>query len=630
MKLLSVGIFFRGSFVKRFYFCLFFSVVFLVAGCGSSKMEEKTGTGDDSGNSANDSDISADYNPTTDNDVSADSDFTAWEDFDADETATDFDLTDDEDIATEDDMPTDSDQINDSEAADEDYPGCDIEHGVKFIKQPLKMNIAPKNRTVSLVCEAKAQGCGITYQWYESKNSSTDSGTAMPDATNQIFETPVFTEKGIHYYYCAVTAAAPTGESKTYFSNVASVAYTALPTLYINTPDGVEITSKEEWIKNSHISIVGANNESWNFEDVKTSIKGRGNSTWKKPKKPYALKLKEAREILGLPAHKRWVLLANYMDGSFMRNVVAFYFSEFFELGWTVHGEFVDIVLNGSYQGLYWLGEAIKVDKNRVDIYDGNPEMTDDEDKDYLIEMDMFFDENLKFKSEIRDLPYMIQNDSYMVDENDAITGGGEARLERLQAGINALEKLLYPDFTDGMDTNDCSAPDESYSEIIDIDSWIKFWFVNEIMDNWDSAYPRSDFFTFDSANNIFKAGPVWDFDLAASNRAASCQLNKAIYYNALFKSPEFVKRTKELWNEYFNRINIEPVIAATQNRIALAVQYDGMLWVGHHDYINTLPNTQDLTKFEDYAAYLKESVYKKILIVNSFIGNLSATKTNH
>ena len=485
------------------------------------------------------------------------------------------------------------------------------------------MNTAPNGQSILLSCEAEAENCAVTYQWYESKNNSTDSGTALSDATNPTFETPVFTEKRIRYYYCAATATTPTGESRTYLSDVASVAYTGIPTLYINTPGGVEITSKEEWIKHAAISLAGADNGNMDFENVETGIKGRGNSTWKKPKKPYALKLKEAREILGMPAHKRWVLLANYWDASFMRNVAAFYFSEFFELDWTVHGQFVDLVLNGKYNGLYWLGEAIKVDKNRVDINDGNPEMTDDEDKDYLIEMDIFFDENLKFKSEIRDLPYMIRNDDYMVDENDVITSGGEARLERLQTKINALEKLLYPDFTAVLDTNDCPAPDESYSEIIDIDSWIKFWFVIEIMDNPDSGNPRSDFFTFDSANNIFKAGPVWDFDLAASSRTASCQLDKAIYYNALFKSPKFVQRTKELWNEYSDAVDFEPLIAETQNRIALAAQYDNMLWVGQHDYINIFLHNNNVKVFNEYVEYLKESINKKINVVDTYIENL-------
>lgn len=642
--------------MKKGIFYLFL-LVFVIS-CGDKTTENQTDLNNDSSETTNDSGISADYDTTTDDDnapdtgiaadeeipddedittdedLTADSDLTTDDDTPADaededsaadsDSTTDEDIpeediltgdTDDEDVSTDDETPADEDILNDS--------GCNLNNLIRFTKQPVKMNIAPNGRSVSLSCEAKLTGCEITYQWYATPDNPADSGIAIPGATNQTFETPEVTEKGIYYYYCAVTAAAPTGDSKTSNSRIASVAYTDIPTLYINTPDGIEITSKEEWITDASMSIAGADNESWNFGEIETSIKGRGNSSWKRPKKPYALKLKKSREIMGMPKHKRWVLLANYWDSSFMRNELAFYFSELFELDWTPHGEFVNLVLNGKYNGLYWLGEAIKADKNRVNINDGNPEMTDDEDKDYLIEIDTYFDETLKFKSEIREFPYMVKNDDYMVDENDEITTGGEARLERLQSKINDLEELLYPDFTGVLDTNNCSAPDESYSDIIDIDSWVKFWLVIEIMDNWDSGHPRSDFFTFDSTNNILKAGPVWDFDLAGSNRSASCRLNEALYYNALFKSPKFIARTKELWNEYSGRIDIEPIIEMIQSRIALSAKYDAMLWTGRHDYINTSLYNNNVKVFDEYVEYLKESINKKITVVDSFIGNL-------
>ena len=642
--------------MKKGIFYLFL-LVFVIS-CGDKTTENQTDLNNDSSETTNDSGISADYDTTTDDDnapdtgiaadeeipddedittdedLTADSDLTTDDDTPADaededsaadsDSTTDEDIpeediltgdTDDEDVSTDDETPADEDILNDS--------GCNLNNLIRFTKQPVKMNIAPNGRSVSLSCEAKLTGCEITYQWYATPDNPADSGIAIPGATNQTFETPEVTEKGIYYYYCAVTAAAPTGDSKTSNSRIASVAYTDIPTLYINTPDGIEITSKEEWITDASMSIAGADNESWNFGEIETSIKGRGNSSWERPKKPYALKLKKSREIMGMPKHKRWVLLANYWDSSFMRNELAFYFSELFELDWTPHGEFVNLVLNGKYNGLYWLGEAIKADKNRVNINDGNPEMTDDEDKDYLIEIDTYFDETLKFKSEIREFPYMVKNDDYMVDENDEITTGGEARLERLKSKINDLEELLYPDFTGVLDTNNCSAPDESYSDIIDIDSWVKFWLVIEIMDNWDSGHPRSDFFTFDSTNNILKAGPVWDFDLAGSNRSASCRLNEALYYNALFKSPKFIARTKELWNEYSGRIDIEPIIEMIQSRIALSAKYDAMLWTGRHDYINTSLYNNNVKVFDEYVEYLKESINKKITVVDSFIGNL-------
>lgn len=596
--------------MKFFHFCLFVAVVFFAVSCGSRKTDEQTYTGD-----ASDSITENDAVPQDDDTVSGETIPDDSDETNDEETGHDPDPADTEDQVIPDETP--------DEKPDEGNPECDIENGVTFVRQPQKMNIAPNGRSVYLTYKIEAKDCGITYQWYESPDGKASSGKALSGATNQTFETPVFTEKGIRYYFCNATASTPSGESRILRSDIVSVAYTALPTLYINTPGGVEIASKEEWVKNASLFIAGAEDESWNSGEIVTSIRGRGNSTWSLPKKPYALKLKTARGIMGMPEHKRWVLLANYWDGSFMRNVVAFYFSRLFEFDWTPHGQFVDLVLNGKYNGLYWLGEAIKVDKNRVDINDGNQDMTDGEDKDYLIEIDIFFDEILKFRSGIRDLPYMIRNEDWMVDKNDAITTGGAARLERLQTKINDLEKQLYPDFTVVSDTNDCSAPDESYADTIDIDSWIKFWFVNEITDNWDSGNPRSCFFTFDSTNNIFKAGPVWDFDTASSNRAPTCRLTEATYYNALFKSPAFTARTKELWNEYSGRIDFEPEIETVRSRIGVAAQYDTMLWTWYHDYINIFLENNSVRVFDEYADFLKESINKKIPVVNDFIENL-------
>lgn len=49
---------------------------------------------------------------------------------------------------------------------------------------------------------------------------------------------------------------------------------------------------------------------------------------------------------------------------------------------------------------------------------------------------------------------------------------------------IYSLEKLLYPNFSDDINASDCSVLDESCSEILDIDSWAKYYFINEIMSN--------------------------------------------------------------------------------------------------------------------------------------------------
>jgi len=579
-------------------FFLLFSAVLLFSGCGGSTKPE----------SVSDTDAGL-----TDEDYDTDEEETDA-DCDTDEEKTNADCdTDEEKTDTETDSKPDND-TDTSEIQDTDTAVFDP----VFTRQPESMNIAPNDQSVTLVCEVEADGCDISYQWYESSDGTTDDGTPVAEATESSFETPVFTKKGIYYYYCIATIipTSETGDVDTValISDVASVAYTALPTLYINTPDSVPIQSKEEWIKNAGISLVGAE-ESWNFENVSTSIRGRGNSTWNKPKKPYALKLDKKQEIMGLPEHKRWVLLANYLDNTFIRNDTAFYLARIFEMDWTPDGDFVDLVLNGKYQGLYWLGEAIKVNKKRVNINDGDENMTDDEDKDYLIEMDINYDEPVKFKSPIHDLPYMIKNDDFMIDENNEITTGGQARLERLQAKITDLENLLYPDFTEGANINSCSAPDESYTEVIDIDSWAKFWFVNEIMDNTEVKHPKSCYFTFDSENNIMKAGPVWDFDWASLTKHSTPILKYSIYYNALFKSPAFKAKVKELWNEYSGNIDFETHIESMRSKLDTAAQYDTMLWGEHND-----PSLIHRENFDAYVDFFKERVLDKLSVVDTDI----------
>ncbi len=493
-----------------------------------------------------------------------------------------------------------------------------------FTKQPVLMNIA--NPSTVLSCEAAVpNGYSAFYRWYKTQDGTIESGEAVTEgwSSSSNFETPDFTEKGIYYYYCRAASYVPDEDANlsevTSCSNVVSVAYTGLPTVYVGTPDNVEITSKEEWIKKSTISICGAEDESWNFSELSTSIRGRGNSSWGQPKKPYALKLDKKQSILGMPAHKRWVLISNYLDNSFLRNEMAFYLSEAFGLDYTVHGKYVDLILNGEYKGLYWLGEAIKPDENRVNINDGSKNMTDDEDKDYLIEMDIYFDEPVRFKSSIRKMPYMIKNDDYMIDDYGNLTTGGQARLERFQSKITYLEELLYPDYVEGMNTDECSAPNEAYSQVLDIESWAKFWLVNEIMSNGELKHPKSCYFTFDSANNLFKAGPVWDFDWSSLLQSDSCRLKSSIYYNALFKSANFRNNLITLWNEYYTNINIETRIETLRNLLSVAARYDAMIWGVNHN-----PLEMELSDFNSHVDFVKDILIMKLSVVKTEVENIN------
>ena len=492
-------------------------------------------------------------------------------------------------------------------------------------EQPAAISIAEKDKPVTITFAAQKGEETVSYQWFKSADGSTENAEAIEGANEGSFSTDVFTEQEIRYYFCVATV----GE-ETVTSDVAAVAYTGLPVLYVNTPKGVEITSKEDWTKKTFLTLRDAGKADWNFEDVQTSIRGRGNSTWEQDKKPYALKLNDKREIMGMSKHKRWVLIANYLDNSFLKNHIAFFLSKNLKMDYTVKGKYVNLVFNGVYRGLYWLGEAIKVDKARVNIYDGEDGMTDNQDKDLLIEMDNHYDEIVKFTSSIREMPYMVKNDDYFYDEDNDnnMTSGGYARIKRFQDKIKALEKLLYPDYVDGMNTNDCAAPDEAYTKVIDVKSWAKFWLINEIMDNTELNEPKSAYFSYvhKDEGDVFKAGPAWDFDAGASTDNAPVKLDTSIYYNALFKSPLFISALEEVWEEYKSMIDASKInaeIDLMRDTLKVAAKVDSLRWGVHLDLSGI-----ERPDYDAYVDFLKSSLDNKFAVVSDYISALPQKET--
>ena len=125
--------------------------------------------------------------------------------------------------------------------------------------------------------------------------------------------------------------------------------------------------------------------------------------------------------MLGMPAHKRWVLLANWSDRTLMRNAIAFDVADIFKqtfpndgLKWNPSGQFVELVYNGVYVGNYYLCEQIKIDGNRLDINDPYEEgaVADASAYGYLLECDDAYDElewNIFMSKHY--IPFMIKDD---------------------------------------------------------------------------------------------------------------------------------------------------------------------------------------------------------------------------
>ena len=274
-----------------------------------------------------------------------------------------------------------------------------------------------------------------------------------------------------------------------------SISYSNLPVVYINTKNAAAITSKINWMTETQIYVTNAGVYSKLYSQ--SQIRGRGNTTWNYPKKPYAIKLDSKEEVLGMPKHKRWVLLANYVDKTCIRNSIAFEIARRSSgLDWTPRGMHVDVVLNGVFMGNYYLCEQIKGDKNRVDITEMEPTDISPETitGGYLLEVDKNFDEVNKFHSPVRNMPFMIKEP----DEETLTT----EQFAYIQNHVTEIENALYG----------AGSTTEGYLKYIDLDSFIDYWLVYELTSTGEPTHPKSVYMWKDRGGKMH-AGPVWDFD---------------------------------------------------------------------------------------------------------------------
>lgn len=268
-------------------------------------------------------------------------------------------------------------------------------------------------------------------------------------------------------------------------------------------------------------------------------IRVRGNSTSTLPKKPWDLKFNEKTPMLGMPKDKRWVLLANYWDRTNLRNDVGLEIARRATgMAWNPHSQYVQLYIDDKYEGLYLLCEKIKSSKNRVNIteMDETATKTPEVTGGYILEFDYTEDEKVYHTASY---DYKVK-----IKEPDAPTTEQE---EYIMSYLNAFEQLLK---------SSTSVKREDYEQYIDINSFIDFWLVGELVMNKDFNGPASCYMYKDRGGKLF-AGPVWDLDLYTFSSTAHggdygfnrfLLKDNCLYYKKLFTDAYFVQQAKARW----------------------------------------------------------------------------------
>lgn len=260
-------------------------------------------------------------------------------------------------------------------------------------------------------------------------------------------------------------------------------------------------------------------------------IKVRGNSTGAYMNQhPYKIKLSKKNDLLNRGnkdyKHKEWLLLGMYTwnkkmtnQESNILNIAGLTISKIVGLSWTPEYNFVHVILNGEYQGMYYLMEPVSKGEKRVNV----------EESGFIIEHDTFWwNEDVYFKT---DRQISTCGYTYKYPDSDDVTDDIQ---DEMKAYINKVEESIYEK--------------ENIAQYIDIESFAKWMLVHDILGTDDVA-GCNRFLSRKNDTSLLEMGPTWDYDSSfRSDSWSSIHPSNWFYYDQLFQNEDFVKTYLNLW----------------------------------------------------------------------------------
>ena len=409
-----------------------------------------------------------------------------------------------------------------------------------------------------------------------------------------------------------------------------------LPIIVIDThgqtiPDEPKITADLGIIYNGP-GVRNNLTDPFNHYNGKIGIEVRGSSSQSFPKKQFGIETRDTLgadldvSLLDLPKESDWVLSASYSDKTLMRNVLAYKLAN--DLGrYASRTRYCEVVLNGDYRGVYVLMEKVKRDKNRVNVTKINATDVagDAVTGGYIFKIDKlagsstegWYSAHLPYSGAWQQIYYQ-----YDYPKQEDIAPEQRAYLKNY---VRAFEDLMTrPDYAD---------PQTGYSRVLDVDSFVDYFLLQEIARNVDgyrlSAFMHKD---RDSKNPKLKMGPLWDFDLAFGNadyydgaKIAGWQVEFQVRSDAfqlpfwwpkLMQDSSFVYLLKPRWQQLRNDVlavaRVHAVIDSLANHIDEAQARNFQRWPILGTYV--WPNAYIGQTYADELNYLKHWLELRIL----------------
>lgn len=329
-----------------------------------------------------------------------------------------------------------------------------------------------------------------------------------------------------------------------------------IPAVFIETESGTsdQINSDKNIKEPGTIKVLEPDG-SFSLEHSLEYIKGRGNTSYTEfDKKPYQIKLTQDAPFLDMEPGKKWVFVSNSADSSLIRNALSRSLAGHLNLPQSEEGTFVDLYVNKEYVGNYYVVEKIEIQENRLllsDLQKATEHENETEDLStyetawtdttkakqipndpeditggYLIERD--FDNRFLKEVEINESYFITEAKECFIVRDPEYTS--EAQIAYIDSYVQSVENAILS--AEGID----GTTGKSYQDLIDVDSFVRKYLLEEVTANYDGGVASSYFYKdSDTIDGRLYAGPVWDYDVSWGNSPA--------YLGQISTSPERLSR---------------------------------------------------------------------------------------
>jgi hypothetical protein len=394
-----------------------------------------------------------------------------------------------------------------------------------------------------------------------------------------------------------------------------------LPIVLINTDGGVEIPDSPRVLATMKIIykgqglrnyVIDQNTAGYLNYNGRINIEIRGSSSQVLPKKQFGLTTLKADNIsnnnvsiLGLPSDNDWILNGLGFEPSLIRDYLCYNLSR--SIGeYASRTVYCELMINGSYNGLYVLQEKIKQGSDRVDIMkigtldNTSPAVTGG----YITKAD---------KTTGND-PVAWTMSSY-IGTNDVTFIHDQPKPENVTSQQNDYIHAEFDKLSVTASTGNTSL-ENGYPSVIDIPSFVDFMIISELSANAD-AYQFSTFYHKDR-NGKLRAGPIWDNNLTFGNdlflwgfdrsktdtwQFANGDNEGPKFWKDLFSNAKFRCYLSKRWNQLIqpgqplNLLVIETLMDQTVATISEAIARENAKWGTVTGFSTEISNMKDWLK---------------------------------